>query len=690
MFLILAMTSYSTAQVPGFTRLDDCRITQDPGNSQGSALADIDNDGDIDLLIGNTSGFSVSSDNPMLLYKNERNGNFSRIMTGIQATDPQPKNNPTASFADVDNDGDWDLTLPCVFYLNNGYGEFTKDYLNSLTSGCGDQVVTWADINNDSHLDCYIWRQNMTPNTMYISNGNGTYTEETDDVAASTPLNSESISWADFDNDGDMDIFSANLSFTDWTVEVNQNACFINEEGSFSMMNSDNPLLLDKYGSAGGSWGDYDNDGDLDLFVSVVNSKSHLYQNDGTGNFTQLNIVPGEIGNRGFLGSDWGDFDNDGDLDLFVTSEQNDLGTLHFTHINMLLMNNGDGTFTECASGNLKKDGGHSCTLLDYDNDGDLDILVPNGSLGTPLINYIYSNDGNDNHWISISCTGTVSNTSAIGARVYIKATISGNPVWQMRELSQQTGIHSFSSPRFHFGLENAELIDSVKIRWPSGIVDSYRDIKPDHFYRAVENESLKLDLNASNYIEYNPAIEVVTLTKGNDTTINLEDHFRLVTGDSIPEGAGDAITFTLHDDENPDVLTSSLDGSMLTITAGNTLGTAAVKIEAGAPMFRERIDFLVFEVERGTGVKPYLCWSDIHIYPNPAKDFLNIELDRDLPGPGSIEFFDLSGKLYHAEPVEQFNAGSHRVKIPSLEKGFYIIRISHATSSVMEKLLVL
>ena len=113
------------AQFPEFTRLDTCRITEDQGNSQGSALADIDGDGDIDLLIGNTSGFG--NDRPVLLYKNEREGNFSRIRNGDLATQDQPKMMPVASIVDVDNDGDWDVTTPCVFYLNNGYGEFTKE-----------------------------------------------------------------------------------------------------------------------------------------------------------------------------------------------------------------------------------------------------------------------------------------------------------------------------------------------------------------------------------------------------------------------------------------------------------------------------------------------------------------------------------------------------------------------------------
>ena len=690
-FLIIVAIGIMNAQMPGFTRMDTFRISYDLGYSQGSALADIDNDGDIDLTIGNSSGFAPPNQS-LLVYKNERKGNFTRIKTGDLATDYVPYGLQTASLVDVDNDGDWDACMPCLFYMNNGYGEFTREYLDPGSgTGCGIPVVSWVDVNQDGHLDFFIWYQNMQNNKLYTSNGDGTYSEVLDDPITSTPSCTEAASWADYDNDGDMDLFCASFSFLGKDPDLDQNMCFINEGGTFFQMDDSNSLVQYDQGSLAGSWGDYDNDRDLDLYLVTARGNNQLYQNDGAGNFTPLTIDPPDAQNKCFTGSAWGDFDNDGDLDLFVTSEQNDIDFVEevvVAHFNMLLQNNGDGSFTEVASGNLKEDGGHSCALLDYDNDGDLDILIPNGSLGEPLVNYIYSNEGNGNNWINISCRGILSNASAIGARVYTKATIYGKAVWQMRELAQQTGLHSISSPRFHFGLGDAEMIDSIIILWPSGVEDIYLDVQANQFMRAIEDSTLEVDYSATNYIEYGPIIESLKVGTERDATIDLNDYFRLVSGDKVPEGAGEEISYMLFDDPEPDLLTSSLDGSLLTLHGGSSTGNSSVKLKVSADMYRERIDEIVVRVRTPTGIDATHAGRMVSVYPNPAYDRINVEFGQEPEGTTGIEIYDLSGRLCLVKKIEGGNPGASSISLAGLDKGLYFVCISNAVFVRTEKLL--
>jgi hypothetical protein len=215
----------------------------------------------------------------------------------------------------------------------------------------------------------------------------------------------------------------------------------------------------------GASWGDYDNDGDLDLFVgnAGANENNSLYRNDGGGSFGA--ITTGDIVNDGghTVGSCWGDYNNDGDLDLFVANA--------IAQVNYLYQNNGDGTFTKITSGDIVTEPSHSfgCAWGDYNNDGSLDLMVANGGVHSRRTNLLYQNNGNANNWIHFQCVGTSSNEDAIGAKVRVKTT-----EWQMREVSSQSGCFSQNSLILEFGLGSAVSVDSVVVEWPSGLVERW------------------------------------------------------------------------------------------------------------------------------------------------------------------------------------------------------------------------
>ena len=470
-----------------FTKITTGEITEILGNSQGSSWADYDNDGLLDVLITNTSGFGTNK--PNLLYHNEGGGQFTLVYSGSIWNDILSAS-CSSNWGDYDNDGRPDL-FECVafakenrLYHNEGNGDFRL--IASELQGDATSDASWVDFDNDGSLDMYITVQESGKNILYHNSGKGSFTRVDTGIIVSDNDCSESFSWADYDNDGDLDVFVSNLNFSAGSAV---NRLYINQgKGYFTSTSSGAVILKDVANTAGASWGDYDNDGNLDLYVVNFQSINQLFHNKGDGTFEKIIIDPPEAAGGNSVGSTWGDFDNDGDLDLFVTCDRGFPNeTSPSFRQNLLFLNEGNGQFTRITSGDIITDGGHTCTAADYDNDGDLDILIVNGSLGPPYVNYLYSNNGNTNNWITLTCQGTVSNKSAIGARVKAKANINGEDVWQLREIAQNTGCHSNNDPRVHFGLGTASVIDSLIVRWPSGSVDVYTDVTPNKFYTATE-----------------------------------------------------------------------------------------------------------------------------------------------------------------------------------------------------------
>ena len=290
-------------------------------------------------------------------------------------------------------------------------------------------------------------------------------------------------------------------------------------------------------GTQAGDWGDYDNDGLLDLFV--VNRggvRNHLYHNNGGGSFSNVNVGPMlvPISDQPHVAS-WGDYDNDGYLDLFLS----------FADHNPLYRNNHDGTFTEIRSIATAKDtlSGpnyfNTLAWVDYDNDGFLDLFLTDGS-GSAIqeySNFLYHNSGNSNAWLEVKCVGTVANRSAIGTRIRMKATIDGKTFWQMRELSAGGGWDLAKPLVAHFGLGDATNVETLRIEWPSGTVQELHNVTPKQILTLTEpprltatkvsgqpqftlkgGRNMTYDIEVSSNLTSWSALSTVTITNLNGT----------------------------------------------------------------------------------------------------------------------------------------------------------------------------
>jgi enediyne biosynthesis protein E4 len=298
--------------------------------------------------------------------------------------------------------------------------------------------------------------------------------------------------WGDYDNDGKLDLVVAGAGSSANSVTM----LFHNEgRGNFSRVTTF-PVMGPMESAV--EWGDFDNDGDLDLlggkysdYFTVADTILFAYRNDGNGIFTRLFLAT--IG-AAPAGLTWGDYDNDGWLDIWFSSYslpgQRDLAAPDF-----LFHNNTDGTFTRITEGEIVNTSGFTGAAAwgDYDNDGFLDLSVANGGYRPEgAENFLYHNDGNSNRWLTIKCAGTASNRSSIGAKVRVRANIGGKVLWQLREVSGGNGKNG-GGLRAYFGLGDATTVDILRIEWPSGTVQELQNVAVNQLLTIVEPPRLQL-----------------------------------------------------------------------------------------------------------------------------------------------------------------------------------------------------
>lgn len=360
-----------------------------------------------------------------------------------------------------------------------------------MYSGANPRDIAFADYNNDGRLDAYTGHTHL-----YTGSGSGSSrdfdeTTPTSFSGVSNSNRSDCISWVDYNNDGLMDIFVTNSNGT------TTNYLYRNDGGGVFTSVTSTPDLVASQNSYGCAWGDIDNDGDMDVWVSNANVADRLFLNNGDGTFTRVTsgpVVTDHAANQ--AGAEWADYDNDGDLDLFVPA----------FNTNYLFDNNGDGTFTrnitEIPATDLSVES-YGAAWADFDNDGDLDLFVPTG-YGNPndlfYLNNANPSETSNRNYLKLVCVGVTSNKSAIGARVYVKANVNGNNIWQMREIngnSTRGGNNGGVSGRVvHFGLGDATQIDSLKIVWPASSTEQvFLNVHVNKFARVFENDNTLHDI---------------------------------------------------------------------------------------------------------------------------------------------------------------------------------------------------
>jgi len=501
------------AEKVGITLMNICGGPQKDyiveANGNGAAFFDYNNDGDVDVLIVNGSTlehFKKGGDPMVALYRNV-NGHFVDVTDSAHLR----KNGwgMGACVADYNNDGFPDVYItaygPNVLFRNNGDGTFTD-----VTSSAGVGDAKWGtgcsfgDYDRDGNVDLYVANYvnfdektvrprgsndlcrymgadvfcgpvglSGQPDVLYHNNGDGTFTDVTAKAGIRDPnYYGFGVIFSDFDNDGWPDIYVANDSQPNLLFRNNKN-------GTFSEVGLSSGTALNEAGRAqsgmGVAIGDYDGNGLPDIFVTnFARDTNTLYKNVGNMFFIDSTVRAG-LGEISLYHLGWGtslsDLDNDGFPDIFVANghvypqvDSLNVGQKYFQR-KELYRNLGNGKFEEIAhtsSDLLIGKSSRGSAVADFDNDGDLDILVVNMN-DRPSF---YRNDGgNQNHWIGFRLEGTRSNRSAIGARVEIEA--GGR-----KQISYVLSGGSYLSQddlRLHFGLGATTHVDRVRIRWPNG-----------------------------------------------------------------------------------------------------------------------------------------------------------------------------------------------------------------------------
>jgi tetratricopeptide (TPR) repeat protein len=486
----------------------------------GSIVDDFNNDGYLDII---TSSWSL--EDGMHYYRNNTNGTFTDV------SDSSGLGYITGGLnimqTDYNNDGLKDIFVlrggwkgsygmePNSLLRNNGDGTFTDVTIESgLLSFHPTQTATWADFNNDGWLDVFIGNESASgksdPCELYINNKNGTFTEVAAKAGCNIMAFVKGVTSADYNNDGLTDIF---ISTFNGQKVLLKNEGIQNGVIHFKDV-TQQAGLGNNHARTFPTWfWDYDNDGWPDIFICSYefnkslawyaaaealhkpvdsSAKMFLYRNKHDGTFENVSEKTGLNKVAFAMGSNFGDIDNDGYLDIYLGT-----GNPLFQSLvpNKMFKNIEGKRFVDVTTsarvGNLQK--GHGVSFADLDNDGDEDIFIEMGGayIGDAYQNSLYINPGqNNNNWINLSLEGTTCNRAAIGAK--IKVTFQENGVVRSVYRNVNSGGSFGSSPLAqHIGIGHATIIQSIEIKWPgSHTTQVFNNIQPGQYLKIKEGSN--------------------------------------------------------------------------------------------------------------------------------------------------------------------------------------------------------
>ena len=490
-----------------------------------AALFDYNNDNNLDIYLVN--GAPLTENKPDSIptnrrYRNKGDGTFTDVTshTGVGDTGY----GIGCCVADYDNDGNRDIFVTNfgqnVLYRNRGDGTFSDVTLQAgisndklFSAGCA-----FADYDNDGWLDlvvvnyvlldlenapdcsqngipAYCRPEDFAPDRIYRNNGNGTFTDVSQEVGLTSLGRGLGAIWTDVDNDGWLDLYIANDREVNFLYHNNGN-------GTFTEIGELNGLALNEHGDTESSMGidtaDYDNDGDLDVILTHYQAETNtLYQNDGKGIFWDV-TAQSHLGEPTLIPLAWGtgfvDFDNDGWLDLFFANghlhdnieKLEEVGT--YKQRNQLFYNQGGDTFADLSAvsgdGMLIEKSSRGAVFGDYDNDGDLDILVMNINDAPDLLR----NDTAPKHnWLRIRLVGVKSNRDGIGAKVRFQL----GEMTLLREVKSGSSYLSQNPLRLHVGLGTAEKVDRLIVDWQKGVQDVIENVQCNQWLTIKEGNGI-------------------------------------------------------------------------------------------------------------------------------------------------------------------------------------------------------
>jgi enediyne biosynthesis protein E4 len=444
-----------------------------PCFAMGGAVADYDNDGWPDLLVTCFGG--------NVLYHNNGDGTFSDVTAKAGVADGRWSTG--AAFGDYDNDGFVDLMVVNYvdFRLNDlpGFGKSPNCKYRGIDVQCGPRGLKGAG------------------DSLFHNNGDGTFSDVSKAAGVSDPNGyyGMQVVWSDFNNVGRVDAYVTNDSTPKFLYKNEGN-------GKFSEMGLESGTAVDEDGSEQASMGiaigDYNHTGRPSLFITNFSDEYNLlFRNDGNWNFTDVSYKSG-VAVPSLPYVKWGtafvDLDNDGWVDLITAGghvypqvDQLPSGA-RYREPKLLQMNQKDGTFCDASKQGgaalLEPRASRGLAVGDLFNDGNMDVVI-NDIDGAPMV--LRNRGIAGRHWVSFELAGVRSNRLAIGAR--LKVTAGG--VTQTDEIHSGTSYLSQSDLRLHFGLGEATKIDSLEIRWPSGKIETIKDLQADKFYAVLEGQGI-------------------------------------------------------------------------------------------------------------------------------------------------------------------------------------------------------